>query len=94
MNENKKLDKYLDFARDLRKLKNTGVTVIPIFIGSLEKRAERVGGLEEGESRPSLLQHCWDRLEYWEESWRLEETCYQLDFCERSLSNAGVKKLA
>ena len=24
----------------------------------------------EKESRPSRLQHCWDRLEYWEKSWR------------------------
>ena len=29
----------------------------------------------EDESRQSKLQHCWDWLEYWEESRRPEETC-------------------
>ena len=31
------------------------------------------------ESKPFRLQHCWHRLEYWEESWRPEETCCHSD---------------
>ena len=34
--ENEKRDKYLDFARRLKKQRNTMVTVIPIIIGALE----------------------------------------------------------
>ena len=47
----------------------------------------------EDESRLSKLQHCWDRLEYWEESWRLEKTCYHSDTRERPPALAGGEKL-
>ena len=36
----------------------------------------RTGKLGD-EWRPSKLQHCWERPEYFEESWRLEESCCQ-----------------
>ena len=31
----------------------------------------------------SRLQHFYDRLEYWEESCKVKETCNHLDFSER-----------
>ena len=44
-----------------------------------------------GESKPPRLQHCWGWLEYWEVSWRIEETCYHSKFSESSLDNADMK---
>ena len=41
--------------------------------------------------RLSKLQHCWDRPEYWEEPWKLEETCYHSNSSEKLSANAGVK---
>ena len=35
MKESKKIDKYLDLVRELRKLYNVSVTVIPIVAGAL-----------------------------------------------------------
>ena len=35
LKENEKIDKYLDLARELKKLWNMKVTVIPIVIGAL-----------------------------------------------------------
>ena len=32
-----------------------------------------------------------DRSEYWEESWRFDETCYHSNFSERPSANADVK---
>ena len=55
--------------------------VVPILIGThraTSKFLENV--LEQWEdSRLSRLKDCWDRLEYWEESWRAEETCCHSD---------------
>ena len=34
-----------------------------------------------------------DGPEYWEESWRLEETCCHLNSIERLSANVDVKKL-
>ena len=41
--------------------------------------------------KPSKLQYYWDRLEYREESWRLEETCSHSNSSEKPSANAGVK---
>ena len=41
--------------------------------------------------RPSKQQHYWRRPEYWEESWRLEETCCHSNFSEKPSANADVK---
>ena len=46
---------------------------------SVSKKEEKNWRLEEG-SRPSRPQHCWNQLEYWEESWRSKETCCHSDF--------------
>ena len=45
----------------------------------------------EDKWRPSKLQHYWDRLEFWEESWRLEETCYHSKSREKPSANADMK---
>ena len=52
-------------------------------------------GLEElelaAEWRPSKQKHYWKRPEYWEESWRLEETwCHSIS-SERPSAYADVK---
>ena len=44
-----------------------------------------------GDWRPSKLQHFWNRSEYWEESWRLKETCFHSKSSEESSTNACVK---
>ena len=41
--------------------------------------------------RPSKLQHYQDQTKYWEESWRLEETCCHSDSSGKLSANAGVK---
>ena len=41
--------------------------------------------------RPFKLQHYKDRPEYWEESWRLEETCCHSNSSEKPSANADVK---
>ena len=43
------------------------------------------------ERRLYKLLHNWERPEYWEKSWRLEETCYHSNSSERTSANADVK---
>ena len=45
----------------------------------------------EDEWRPSKLQHYWEQPEYWEESWRLEETCCHSVSREKPSSKIDVK---
>ena len=48
LKESKKKDKYLNFARELKKLWNMKVMIIPIVIGALgshQRIATRTGGL-------------------------------------------------
>ena len=55
LKESEKIDKYLDLARDLKKLWNMKVTVIPIVIGALSiVNKELVRGLEDLEIRGRL----------------------------------------
>ena len=70
--ESEKRDKYLDLARQLKKLWNMKVMVIPVVIGVLGMISKGlVKGLKELESedeqRPFKLQYCYDQPEYWEE---------------------------
>ena len=72
------------------------VTGIPFVIGVLGKVSEGlVQGMEDleirGRGRPSKVQHCWVWPEFWEESWRLEETCSYLDSSEKPSANTDVK---
>ena len=71
-------------------------TVIPIVIGALVTVTKgQIKGLEtwkqENKGRPSKLLHCYDRPEYWEDSWRLEEICCHSNFSRKPVANAGVK---
>ena len=96
--ESKRRDKYLDLARKLRKLWKTKVTVMPIVIsthGTVPKpwKSNWKSRKFEHKTRPSK-QHCWDQTEYWEESWRPEETCCHSDSHEGPSANAGVKNLS
>ena len=43
------------------------------------------------EWRPSKLQHYLEQLEYWEESWRLDETCCHTNSNEKPSALANVK---
>ena len=91
--ENEKIDKYLDFARELKKLRN--IVTMTIVVGMVSKGLER--GLEELEIswklRPFKLYHCWDWSEYWVESWRPEGTFCHSDSRERLPADAGEKNL-
>ena len=91
-----KKDKYLDLARELKKLWNIKVTVIQIVIGALGTGTKfllkELEDLEiEDMWKSSKLQHCWDRLEYWEESRRPKESWYHSDSSEKPPANAGMK---
>ena len=73
------------------------VTVIPIVIGVLEQstkgwKEDFKSWKSEDESRLSRQQYCRNRLEYWKESWRAEETYCYSDSSEIPPANAGVKK--
>ena len=87
LKENEKRDKYLDLPRDLKKLWNMKMTVIPIVIRSLRTVTKgfikRTWKLED-EWSPSKLEHCWDRSKYYE-SWILEETYCHSDSSENLL---------
>ena len=72
------------------------VTIIPIVIGAFGTVTKGLlKGLEDMEvadgGRPSKRQYFWERTEYWEESWRLEETCCHSDSSERPSAYADVK---
>ena len=73
-----------------KKLWNIKVSIIPIMIGAFGTVTERLEqGLEDFERvdewRPSK------QLHYWEESWRLEETCCYSNSSERPSANTDVK---
>ena len=68
------------------------VKVIPIVIGMLETFPKSLQkALDEleicGESKPFRLQHGWDGLQNWEESWRPEDICCYPDSSERPPTN-------
>ena len=92
LKECEKKDKYLGLARGLKKLWNMKMTIIPIVIGAFGTVTKdwRTWNLAD-EWRPSKLQHYWERPEYWEESWRLEETCSHSNPSERPSPDAVVK---
>ena len=88
MKESEKKNKYLDFAREMKKLWNMKVTIIPVVIGTHRNINKGTGGL--GNNRTSG-DHYWDRAEYWDESWRLEETFCHSNSSEGPSANADVK---
>ena len=91
-----KKDKYFDFARELEKLWDMKMTIIPIVIGTfgiITKRLLKgledleVGGQVDTIQTAVLLR----TPEYCEESWRLVETCCHLNSSERLSANADMK---
>ena len=96
LKENEKKDNYFDLARELKKLWNMKVTIIPIVIGAFGTVTKGLlKGLEDlevgGQKRPSKLLYYWEWPEYWEESWRLEETCCHSNSNERPSTKSDVK---
>ena len=75
-----KKDKYLNLARELKKLWNMKVTIVRIVIGAFDTitkgllKGLEVWNLADGNWLSERQQH-WERPEYWEGSWRLEKTC-------------------
>ena len=63
----------------MKKLQNMKAEIIPIVIGAFGTVTKGLlKGLEDLEVGGRVVtnqQHYWKRPEYWEESWRLEETC-------------------
>ena len=95
LKECEKKYKYLDLARELKKLWNMQGTIIPIVIGAFGTvTKELLKGLEElelvEEWRQSKQQHYWEQPEYWEESWRLQENCCHSNSSERPSADADV----
>ena len=88
-----KRDKYLDLARELKKLWNLKVTMIPIVIGAFGTvTKELLKGLEDLEVG-DRVEHYWKLPEYWDESWRLKETCCHSISSEIPSVYADVKTL-
>ena len=72
------------------------VTIVPIVIGAFGTVTKGLlKGLEDfevgGRVGPSKRQHYWEWLEYWEESWSLEETCCHSNSSEKPSTNVDVK---
>ena len=87
---------YLDLAREL---KNCGtwewrwhkLWLVHLVQSSKDwYRDWKIWKLED-EGRSSKLQHCWDQPEYWEESWKLEDTCWHSNSNKKLSASAGVK---
>ena len=86
LKENKMKDKFLDLTRELKKMWNNKVTVIPNLSGALGTVTNGlIQGLED-EWRSSTLLHYWDRPEYSEVSWRLEETCCPSNYSGKTIN--------
>ena len=87
----------LNLARELKKTmehEDDNYTNCDWCFGHSNLRiAKGIGGTWKlvDEWRPSKQQHNWERPEYWEESWRIEETCCQSNSCERPSANEDVK---
>ena len=84
LKECKMRNKYKDLARELKKLEHES---------DGETNCNWCTWKWEDECRPSKLQPCWDRPEYWKESWRLEETCCHSNSSEKPSANTAVKRV-
>ena len=69
------------------------MSIVMGAFGTVTKGLQK--GLEDwklaDEWRPTKLLHYSERSEYWEEYWRLEETCCHSHSCETASANADVK---
>ena len=99
LKETEKKDKYLDFVREVKKLCNIKVTVIPNVTGALravtrvliqELKDLEIRGRAEGHLNYSNIKIGQNTKKV---SWRLEPTCCHSNSCEKQSAHAGVKKL-
>ena len=70
--------------------------VIPSIVRAHEKISEDLKRMLEeleigGRAESMQMQHCWGWPEYWEQSWRPDETFYHSDSNKIASANAGVK---
>ena len=87
--ENEKRDKYLDLAREFRKLWTMMVTVILIVTDTLRMGTEKVGNRMMNRGRPD-----YSIIEISQNTEKSpEETCCHSNFSERWSAYAGVKNL-
>ena len=89
----RKRKERLVLAKEFRKLWGMKLTVILIVIRTFEEIPKGLEGrLRDLEIRGRvILQHCWDQVEYWEESWRPEETFHHSSSSERPSANHLVR---
>ena len=94
--ESEKKDKYLDLARELKKLWNMKVTIVPIVIGALGTMTKgllkgledlEIGGRTETIQMTALLR----TARIMRKSWRFEETCCHSNSSEKPSVNTDVK---
>ena len=81
--ENEKRHKYLDLAREQKSYGTWRWQWCQLWLVRLERSLkawwrDRKSWKSEEEPRASKLQRRWGQPEYWEESWKLKETCYHL----------------
>ena len=89
LKESEKKDKCLDLARELKKLEHesdgyTNCNWCSWYSHRMIIKGTGGLGKKEDEWRPCKLLHFFDP-KYWEESWRLEETCCHSNFKDNRL---------
>ena len=74
--ESEKTDKYLDLARELKKLWNMKVMVLPIAVETFwnsskepDKEIESNSRSQKESTLSTLPQYCYNQQEYSEKSW-------------------------
>ena len=98
LKESEKRDEYLDLARELKKLWNMKVTVIPIAIGALgtvtKRLVQRLEDLEiKGRVETIQTIALLRSAKILRESRRLKETCCHSESSRKSSANTGVLDL-
>ena len=93
LKEREKRDKYLDLTRELKKLYNMNVTVIPIVVGTIGTIPKGlVKGLEDIEIRGQVETiQTTELLRSARIPRRVQETCCHSNSSEKPSSNTGVK---
>ena len=62
-------------ARILRRVLETWGNLLSLKLQWKSTDVKNSRGVNNNNNEDWKLQHCWDRREYWEESWRLEKIC-------------------
>ena len=96
LKECEKKDKYLDLAREFKKLWNVKVMTVPIVIGALGTITKGLlKGLEDlevgGRVETIQMTPLFERPKSWDESWRHEENCCHSNSSEKPSANTDVK---